>query len=182
LITCYITDREGIGGDTEALLACIERNAQAGVTMIQIREKDLGTRDLLTLTRRALRVSANTKILVNGRVDVALAAGAHGVHLPGNSIGPRRWRGIVPLGFQIGVSCHSLAEIEAAEGADFIVFSPVFDSPGKGAARGLEGLRNAVLAASVPVLALGGVTAENTESCLEAGAVGIAAIRLFQAC
>ncbi|HYO81295.1 MAG TPA: thiamine phosphate synthase [Bryobacteraceae bacterium] len=181
MTTCYITDRFGFGGDVHALLGCIERNAQAGVSMIQIREKDLAARELLSLTRRAVAVSGSASVLVNGRIDVAIAAGAHGVHLPSGSIQPRRWRSIVPDNFVIGLSCHSLEDVRAAEGADYILFSPVFESPGKGKAVGLAALRQVCQASPVPVLALGGITHENAPSCMEAGAAGFAAIRMFQA-
>jgi thiamine-phosphate pyrophosphorylase len=174
----YITDRRG----TPDLLGCIARAANDGVEFIQIREKDLSARDLLSLTRCALATVGQSpvKILVNGRVDIALAAGAHGVHLPGDSPPPSLWRKIVPAEFVIGVSCHSLAEIEESEGADFAVYGPVFESPGKGPAVGLESLRNIARIAKLPVFALGGITKENAQSCIDAGADGIAAIRVFQ--
>jgi thiamine-phosphate pyrophosphorylase len=113
-------------------------------------------------------------------VDVALAAGAHGVHLPAHSITPGAIRGIVPTGFTIGVSCHSLNEIREAREADFIVFGPVFFSPGKPQAVGLAFLAEAVAASMVPVFALGGVEESNVQECLNAGAAGVAGIRMFQ--
>ena len=119
-------------------------------------------------------------VVVNERVDIALAAGAHGVHLRSRPISPREWRRIVPRQFMIGVSCHALQDIRDADGADYVYFSPVFESPGKGPPVGLDGLREAVRVASMPVIALGGITWESAPSCIEAGAAGIAAIRLFQ--
>jgi thiamine-phosphate pyrophosphorylase len=174
----YITDRHGCPD----VLRCVERAAADGVELIQIREKDLSARDLLDLTRRALELVRDTptRILVNSRVDVALAAGANGVHLPSNSIRPHIIRKIVPAGFIMGVSCHSLQELQDAGEADFAVFGPVFPSPGKQPAVGLDALREAAAASPIPVFALGGVSKSNAQSCLDAGAAGIAAIRMFQ--
>ena len=174
----YITDRHGC----RDVLDCIARAAADGVELIQIREKDLHGRDLLALTRAAVAAvsSRPTRILVNGRADIALAAKAHGVHLPSESIPAFEWRGILPPEFLIGISCHSTVEIRDAEGADFIVYGPVFASPGKGSCVGLDALRIAAGSTQIPVFALGGITQENAQSCIDAGAVGIAAIRLFQ--
>lgn len=150
--------------------------------MIQIRERDLPARELLELTRCALDVTAGrpARILVNDRVDVALAAGAHGAHLRSHAITGVEWRRLVPPGFILTLACHSLQEVRQVEGVDFVLFSPVFFSPGKGQPAGLDVLREAAAATRVPVLALGGVTAENAPACINAGAAGIAAIRLFQ--
>src|SRR5689334_25011483 len=104
----YITDRKAAGG-IDRVLDYIERAIRDGVWMIQIREKDLPAIELMELTRRALSLAVghSTKILVNSRTDIALAAGAHGVHLPANSMAPIRLRNIVPREFLIGVSCHN---------------------------------------------------------------------------
>ncbi|MCX7604775.1 MAG: thiamine phosphate synthase [Bryobacteraceae bacterium] len=184
MIRCHITDRRSAGG-IPALLALIERNARAGVEWIQIREKDLDARTLAALVSEALRRAPQAQILVNSRADIALACGAAGLHLPADSPPPRAFLPLCPPGFRIGVSCHTLEEVirAEAEGAAYVLFSPVFRPLSKDDPRpphGLEGLRRACAAVRIPVLALGGVTAGNARLCLEAGAAGVAGITLFQ--
>jgi thiamine-phosphate pyrophosphorylase len=203
----YITDRSQFPGDESArhrsLLDKIAEAALADVEYIQLREKDLSTRDLEQLAREAVGIvrqlrtenrELRTRLLINSRTDVALATGADGVHLRSSDVDPAEVRNIwsqalarnpelagrTPL---VAVSCHSQAEVLRAqsEGTDFVVFAPVFekkDRPGTSPA-GVAVLREACQA-GIPVFALGGVTLENAAQCLEAGAAGIAAIRLFQ--
>ena len=185
MLRYYITDRHAAGG-TEALLACVARARDAGVDWIQVREKDLPARELCALTRQIVELAGRgPRILVNDRADIAIACGAHGVHLPAGSVAPATLRQVVPAGFLIGVSTHALDEARAAEngGADFVVFGPVFATPSKtayGTPQGLESLAQIAHGVKVPVLALGGITLDNAEECVAAGASGIAGIRLFQ--
>ncbi|MGA8272034.1 MAG: thiamine phosphate synthase [Candidatus Sulfotelmatobacter sp.] len=208
----YITDRTAFPGDESArrryLLDKIAEAAAAGVNYIQLREKDLPTRDLELLAREAICLinklragnhELRTVLLINSRTDVALATNAAGVHLPANDISPAEVRSIWKRAMercgagtparepspppQISISCHSPAEVTqaAANSATLALFAPVFekkDAPGA-TPTGLDSLRQACHA-KIPVLALGGITLQNAESCLHAGAAGIAAIRLFQ--
>jgi thiamine-phosphate pyrophosphorylase len=163
----------------------------AGAGWIQIREKDLEARSQVELVRFAVAETHATpaRVLVNDRLDVALAANAAGVHLgekslPLEDVGDWR-RSAGRADFLIGVSCHSQESARAAErgGADYIFFGPVFATPSKaayGAPQGIDRLREVCASVEIPVLAIGGVNLENARECLEAGSAGIAAIRLFQ--
>jgi thiamine-phosphate pyrophosphorylase len=196
----YITDRSQFDGSEQTrrrtLLAKVIEAARAGVDYIQLRENDLSARGLETLAREVLALvrerSQSTRVLINSRTDVALAAGADGVHLRAQDIEPDEVRSIVKLfsgqpatdsKFIVSASCHSVADVFRAEsnGGDCSVFAPVF---GKSAAPAIQpaglGMLREACHANIPVLALGGVTLENAASCMDAGAAGIAGIRLFQ--
>jgi thiamine-phosphate pyrophosphorylase len=173
----YITDRNAAGG-FRPLLEIIRDQIHMAVDYIQIREKDLTARELFEFSlavlevRQEMRARQHTKILLNTRADVALAIGADGVHLPADA--PQE---TLP-GLVVARSCHTVEEIRSAR-ADFVVFSPVFQGHNNAAGVGLEALKKACQAGK-RVFALGGVTWENAELCMEAGAEGIAGIRLFQ--
>ena len=164
------------------ITAKIANAAARGVHLFQIREKQLSAAALFELAREAVRAATGSgvQVLVNGRADVALAAGAAGVHLPSNGLRPAELRKHVPSGFIIGVSSHSADEVLTARdhGADFAVFGPVFASPGKGNGVGLDLLRAAVsVAGRMPVLAIGGIDKVRAADVLAAGASGWASIR-----
>jgi thiamine-phosphate pyrophosphorylase len=205
----YITDRTQFPGDERtrrrALLGKISEAARAGVDYIQLREKDLSASELEKLATDAMRIihearagngeqHSTTRLLINSRTDVALAAGADGVHLRSDDVSASTarsiWADVMASSSQlvshnavIAVSCHTTSDVLRAEseGAEFVVFAPIFEKKDAPSVlpRGPSSLR-AACAAKVPVLALGGVTLENTASCLAAGAAGIAGIRLFQ--
>jgi thiamine-phosphate pyrophosphorylase len=197
----YITDRRAFPGDEMArrhrLLDKITEAARAGVDYIQIREKDLTGAELEALGREAVcavrQANPETRLLLNSRLDVALAIEADGVHLRADDLSPGEVAAIrsgaerngkrMLAPFLTAVSCHSADDVRRAElgGASFAVFAPVFGKPTPFPveAMGLESLKGACRG-KLPVLALGGVTLENAAACLEAGAIGIAAIRLFQ--
>lgn len=194
MLLYYITDRRQLPGGT--LLDKIAEAAQAGVDYIQLREKDLSSRELEALAREAAKLVANarTRLLINSRSDIAIATGAAGVHLTSNDISAADARSLWPRTPIIGVSCHSAAEARMAEaqGADFAVIAPIF---GKAAVPGIgltvlaeacgrapvpEHTESAPNPPRFPVLALGGVTLGNAAACIAAGAAGVAGIRLFQ--
>jgi len=192
---CYVTDRKGLEvspeNQCEALVGRMEIAARAGVDWIQLREKDLSGRALAELLREALRrVPAGCRIVLNDRLDVACALGAGGVHLGRESLSVEDARRLVggrgaTQDFLVGASTHSLAAALSAEkaGADYLVFGPVYATPSKaqyGPPQGIERLAEVCHAVSLPVLAIGGITVENARACFEAGAAGIAAIRLFE--
>ena len=196
MLLYYITDRTQFPGTEsgrwERLLNKIAEAALGGVDFVQLREKDLSARDLKLLARNAMarirESGSRTRLLINSRTDVALAAGAEGVHLRADDISPENvrkiWRESGGAGNPvIAVSCHCDAEVEAAEesNVDFVVFGPVFEKNlgPKTKGVGLDDLHR-VCRHKIPVFALGGITLENARLCAEAGAKGIAGIRLFQ--
>ena len=168
-----VTDRHGA--------AVVEAALDAGLPAVQLRDKDLPGRPLLALAERLRAATARTGALlfVNDRVDVALAVGADGVQLGTGSMPADVARRLLPAGTLIGVSTH--APGEASAGADFALFGPVWATPSKTGAQGEDRLREAVRAAAIPVLAIGGVTAERIAAARAAGAAGVAVIRAILA-
>lgn len=183
----------------EALLRKMEAAAASGIDWIQLREKDLSGKDCAALTRETLRRVAQAtsstgpapRILVNDRLDVALAERADGIHLGESSLPVEDAKRLIaaarpPLqDFLVGASCHSLESAQSAArgGADYIFFGPVFATPSKaefGPPQGLERLAQVCRGVQIPVFAIGGITLENAAQCFASGAAGIAAIRLFQ--
>ncbi len=155
-------------------LAALPRGAAA----IQLRDKTATARALLeaAVSLVAFARPLDAPVLINDRADLALATGAGGVHLPAQGLSPGDARALLGPQALIGVSCHSVEELARAGGADFCVFGPVFETPGK-TAQGLAALRRAARSTALPVLALGGVDAGNAAACMEAGARGVACIR-----
>jgi thiamine-phosphate pyrophosphorylase len=177
---CLVTDRSVVTG---ALEEAVEECLAVGLRAVQLREKDLGARDLLGMGR-ALRESTagrGARLFVNDRMDVALAVGADGVHRTGASLPVSSLRAISPPDFLIGASVHSLADASAAEaeGADFLFFGPVYDTPSKrryGPPQGLAVLERVAAAVRLPVFAIGGVTPARVGELRRSGAFGVAAI------
>jgi thiamine-phosphate diphosphorylase len=182
MIICLVTDRRRADPVDQARHA-----AAAGIDVVQIRERDLDASALAGLVTDALNAvqGSRTRIVVNDRLDVALACGAHGVHLRSDSIPAARARTIAPKGFLIGRSVHGADEaIRAAADVDYLLAGTIFATESKPAGHallGVNGLRAVVAAAAgVPVLAIGGVTADRAPVIAGAGAAGIAAIGLFR--
>jgi thiamine-phosphate diphosphorylase len=182
-----ITDRRRLGPDSDDLLVRrVGAAARAGVHLVQVRERDLDGGPLQRLVARCVAAVAGTRtrILVSDRLDVALAAGAHGVHLRSDSVAPARARAIAPAGFLIGRSVHAVSDLAAATsggGADYVIFGTVFATPSKAGqpVAGLAPLAEVVKASAVPVLAVGGISRQTAGRVAQAGAAGVAAIGLF---
>jgi thiamine-phosphate pyrophosphorylase len=177
-----VTDRRATAG--RPLAEVVERCLGAGLPAVQLREKDLAGVELLDLARalRNLTARHGARLLVNDRVDVALAVDADGVQLPEAGLPPAAARALVGPDRLLGVSTHSAESLDAAQeaGADFVLFGPVYDTPHKrswGAPQGTAALAAACRRAHVPVLAIGGVTAGRVPELSQAGAAGIAVIR-----
>jgi thiamine-phosphate pyrophosphorylase len=169
------------------LLSLVRAATLAGIDLIQLREKKLSARVLYELAVEAAAITrqASTRLLINDRADIALAAGCDGVHLTTRSLEAGIVREAFGIDFLIGVSAHSVEEASAArrQGADFAVLGPIFDTPSKriyGPPLGVRKLKAAATElAGFPLIAIGGITPESAPMVLGAGASGIAAIRLF---
>ena len=170
----------------DALITQVARLSSEGVDYVQMREKDLGEASQMKLARALMQAirdgGGDTKLVLNGTAALAQWAGADGVHLSSTTFSQNLQS---HHGLLVSASCHSIADVRrAAEFADLILFAPVFEKRVRGEVvvegTGIDMLREACgIAGEVPVLALGGVTAENTQACIDAGAAGVAGIRLF---
>ena len=195
-LSYYITARrqlgpfEGENSPEGALRQKVRAAFAAGLDYVQVREKDLPDRrleqlvvELATASEKAA-AAPPTRLLVNERLDLAMACGADGVHLPADSLPPQAVRSRAGVDWIVGVSRHAQDEVERAEqgGASYVLLGPVFETPSKPAAQplGIPRLQEICRRSRVPVFALGGVTRDNALSCVQAGAAGIAGIRLFQ--
>ena len=185
-VICLVTDRRRLDGDVAGLVAQVGHAARAGVDLVQVRERDLEGRALAELVGRCVDIvrGSRTRIVVNDRLDIAVASGAHGVHLRADSFPADRTQAMAPAGFLVGRSVHSVADALRATrigSVDYLVFGTVFDTgskPGR-AGTGTAGVADVVRATPIPVLAVGGITLENAGEVARAGAAGVAAIGLF---
>jgi len=186
-IVCLISDRHRDGDlDAARLVDRVAAAARSGITLVQLRERDMDGRALTTLVHRCVDAVRGTpaRVVVNDRLDVALAAGAHGVHLRGDSVPAPRVRAIVPSGFLLGRSVHDAAQAGAAAragGLDYLVFGTTFataSKPGRVPA-GIATLRAVIESSSLPVLAVGGIMVNRLAEVAATGAAGFAAIGLF---
>jgi thiamine-phosphate pyrophosphorylase len=177
---CLVTDRR-----RRSVVEQCRDAVRAGVDLIQVRERDLEAAALSALVAELVRLTraTETRVVVNERLDVALASGADGVHLRGDSIPAARARSMAPAGFLIGRSVREAAgAVDAAAGTDYLIAGTVFPSSSKPGLRdhlGLEGLAAIVRSVPVPVLAIGGMSLDRIGPVAEAGAAGVAAINLF---
>lgn len=176
---CLVTDRRRQDPVTQT-----KRAIDAGIDLVQIRERDLGAARLAALvgTLVALTRGTATRVVVNDRLDVALACGADGVHLRSDSITPAAARRLAPPGFLVGRSVHRVDEAREAAGADYLIAGTVFRSASKfetDRLLGIDGLGEMVRATRTPVLAIGGVALDRLDEIAASGAAGVAAIGLF---
>lgn len=191
-LLCLVTDRRRLSpfpdpAALDRLVQLVGAAACAGVDYIQIRERDLTTQELTGLVRRSVAAVIGTpaKIVVNDRADVALAAGAHGVHLRSDSIEAVSVRRVLPQHMLIGRSVHGAddaADAARAGGLDYLIFGTLFPSGSKPSGHGMTALTelsNACARVALPMLAIGGLTPERAEQVAKAGAAGVAAIGLF---
>ena len=190
---CLVTDRRRLvaaaaaaapGAPRACLVAQVRHAVDAGIDLIQVRERDLEAGTLAALVTELLAVTRDTptRLVVNDRIDVALACGADGVHLRGDSIPIAAARRLAPAGFLIGRSVHGVDEAIGAVGADYLIAGTVFSSaskPGQTPLLGVEGLRAIAAAVEMPVLAIGGIAGDRINDVAAAGAAGFAAIELF---
>jgi len=188
---CLVTNRRLLADDDATDLdarRCLQAQVRfavaAGVDLVQIRERDLEAAALAALVSELVAIArpTPTRIVVNDRLDVALAAGAGGVHLRGDSMSVAAARRLTPAGFLVGRSVHTAAEAASAGDADYLIAGTVFTSRSKDASHpllGVDGLRAIVSSSPAPVLAIGGITAERVDAAAAAGAAGIAEIGLF---
>lgn len=187
MIRHFVTDRRRFGLTPDALVETAVRASRAGAGVIQVRERDLDDAALAALVRQIVVGvrGSGARVLVNDRVDIALVAGADGVHLRGDSPPASRVRAVAPHGFSIGRSVHTLDDIDAAVsdgGCDYLTFGTVFPSAGKAAGHpvaGLDQLSAACRRSPLPVIAIGGITPAREADVLRAGAAGLAAVAWF---
>jgi thiamine-phosphate pyrophosphorylase len=184
-VLCLVTNRARYGGESR-LVDAVGEAAAAGVHLVHVRERDLEAKALYMLVRRCVAAveRTRTRILVNDRFDVAVAAGAHGVHLPSFGVPAPRIRAVAPPGFLIGRSVHAVEEATAIGrdgGVDFLVFGTVFATTSKPGAQpaGADALRVVADSVAIPVLAIGGITTTRLRLVASTGAAGFAAIDLF---
>jgi thiamine-phosphate diphosphorylase len=181
---CLVTDRHRLGGPSGAVVEQARAAIAAGIDLIQIREPDLEAAALAALVAEVVEAArgSSTRVLVNDRLDIAIAVGAAGVHLRADSIPVRAARRLAPKTFLVGRSVHSADEARAAGDADYLIAGTVFPSASKAGMTcwlGVDGLAAIVRAAAVPVLGIGGVTLDRLDDLAFAGAAGVAAIGMF---
>jgi thiamine-phosphate pyrophosphorylase len=191
VILCLVTDRERLGAAAftfeqfrECLISQARFAVDAGIEIVQIRERDLEAAALAAIVSDLLQITRGTptRLLVNDRLDIALACGADGVHLRSDAMSPTEARRIAPAGFLVGRSVHSVDEARAAVGADYLIAGTVFPSLSKPDSQpliGIDGLKSIVRSATLPVLAIGGIAGGNIDDIARAGTAGCAAIGLF---